>query len=74
MVTVAGDSAGTLNTAGIYVRLKDLGERDRDQFAIMDEVRREVLPPLAKSACARRCRPRASPAAAAAAAARRRAT
>ncbi|HXR44262.1 MAG TPA: efflux RND transporter permease subunit [Pseudolysinimonas sp.] len=46
MVTVAGDSAGTLNTAGIYVRLKDLGERDRDQFEIVDEVRREVLPPL----------------------------
>ena len=48
MVTVAGDSAGTLNTAGIYVRLKDLGERDRDQFVIMDEVRRGILPPLAK--------------------------
>ena len=36
MVTVAGDSAGTLNTAGIYVRLKDLGDRDRDQFVIME--------------------------------------
>ena len=48
MVTVAGDSAGTLNTAGIYVRLKDLGDRDRDQFVIMDEVRRGILPPLAK--------------------------
>jgi hypothetical protein len=49
MVTVAGDSAGTLNTAGIYVRLKELGERDRDQFAIMDEVRNELLPPVAKT-------------------------
>jgi len=49
MVTVAGDSAGTLNTAGIYVRLKDLGERDRDQFVIMDEVRNEILPPVAKT-------------------------
>jgi HAE1 family hydrophobic/amphiphilic exporter-1 len=49
MVTVAGDSAGTLNTAGIYVRLKELGERDRDQFVIMDEVRNELLPPIAKT-------------------------
>ena len=38
MVTVAGDSPARSNTAGIYVRLKDLGERERDQFAIMDEV------------------------------------
>jgi HAE1 family hydrophobic/amphiphilic exporter-1 len=49
MVTVAGDSAGTLNTAGIYVRLKELGERDRDQFAIMDEVRNDLLPPVSKA-------------------------
>jgi HAE1 family hydrophobic/amphiphilic exporter-1 len=49
MVTVAGDSAGTLNTAGIYVRLKELGERDRDQFVIMDEVRNDLLPPVAKT-------------------------
>jgi HAE1 family hydrophobic/amphiphilic exporter-1 len=44
MMTVAGDSAGTLNTASIYVRLKDIGDRRRDQFAIMDEVRNDVLP------------------------------
>jgi len=44
MVTVAGDSAGTLNTASIYVRLKPIGERDRDQFVLMDEVRSNVLP------------------------------
>ena len=30
MVTVAGDSAGTLNTASIYVRLKPLDERERE--------------------------------------------
>ncbi len=46
MVTVAGDSAGTLNTAGLYIRLKPLGQRDRDQFVIMDEVRNKVLPGL----------------------------
>jgi len=47
MITVAGDSAGTLNTASIYVRLKPIGERDRDQFVIMDTVRNEVLPKAA---------------------------
>ena len=49
MITVAGDSAGTLNTAGIYVRLKELGERDRDQFEIMEQVRNEILPPVSKT-------------------------
>jgi HAE1 family hydrophobic/amphiphilic exporter-1 len=47
MITVAGDSAGTLNTASIYVRLKPIDERDRDQFVIMDAVRNEVLPKAA---------------------------
>jgi HAE1 family hydrophobic/amphiphilic exporter-1 len=49
MVTVAGDSAGTLNTAGIYVRLTPIEDRDRDQFAIMDEVRNEILPAVTKT-------------------------
>ena len=44
MVTVAGDSAGTLNTASIYVRLKPIDERERDQFVLMDEVRTNILP------------------------------
>ena len=47
MITVAGDSAGTLNTASIYVRLKPIGERDRDQFAIMDLIRNDILPKAA---------------------------
>jgi HAE1 family hydrophobic/amphiphilic exporter-1 len=47
MITVAGDSAGTLNTASLYVRLKPIPERDRDQFEIMDFVRSEVLPKAA---------------------------
>jgi hydrophobic/amphiphilic exporter-1 (mainly G- bacteria), HAE1 family len=47
MITVAGDSAGTLNTASIYVRLKEIDERSRDQFAIMDQVRGDVLPAAA---------------------------
>jgi HAE1 family hydrophobic/amphiphilic exporter-1 len=44
MVTVAGDSAGTLNTASIYVRLKPIDARERDQFVLMDEVRNNILP------------------------------
>ena len=47
MVTVAGDSAGTLNTASIYVRLKPIGDRERDQFVLMDEVRNKILPKFA---------------------------
>jgi HAE1 family hydrophobic/amphiphilic exporter-1 len=48
LVTVAGDTAGTLNTAGVFVRLKPLDRRDRDQVAIMSEVRDEVLPLVTK--------------------------
>ncbi len=44
MVSVAGDSAGTLNTASIYVRLKPIDDRERDQFVLMDEVRNNILP------------------------------
>ena len=44
MVTVAGDTAGTLNTASVFVRLKPLDERRRDQAAVMAEVRNDVLP------------------------------
>jgi HAE1 family hydrophobic/amphiphilic exporter-1 len=44
LVTVANDAAGTLNTAGVFVRLKSLDERDRDQASIMAEVRNDVLP------------------------------
>ena len=48
MVTVAGDAAGTLNTANVFVRLKPLEERRRDQMAVMADVRTKVLPLVAK--------------------------
>ncbi len=48
MVTVAGDTAGTLNTANVFVRLKPLEERRRDQASIMSQVRNDVLPLVAK--------------------------
>ena len=46
LTTVGGDPANTRNLAAIYVRLRPLDARDRDQFAIMNQVRGEVLPPL----------------------------
>src|SRR5688572_20992417 len=47
--TVAGDAAGTLNTATILVRLHEIEERDRDQFAVMAEVRDRILPEYVKA-------------------------
>jgi hydrophobic/amphiphilic exporter-1 (mainly G- bacteria), HAE1 family len=44
MVTVAGDGAGTRNSASIYTKLKALDERERDVFELVDEVRSKVLP------------------------------
>jgi len=47
LVTVGGDPSNTRNLATVYVRLSALDRRDRDQFQIMDQVRTEILPPLA---------------------------
>jgi HAE1 family hydrophobic/amphiphilic exporter-1 len=47
LVTVAGDGAGTQNNASLFVKLRPIEERDRDQFAIMAEVRDEIVSPLA---------------------------
>ena len=44
MVTVAGDAAGTLNSASIFVRLHEIAERERDQFEVMADVRSSILP------------------------------
>jgi len=49
LVTVAGDAAGTLNTASMLVRLHPIEQRDRDQFAVMSQVRDEILPVYAKA-------------------------
>ena len=49
LTTVAGDAAGTLNTATILVRLHPIEERDRDQFAVMSEVRTTLLPDYVKA-------------------------
>ncbi|OFW04853.1 MAG: hypothetical protein A3H96_10615 [Acidobacteria bacterium RIFCSPLOWO2_02_FULL_67_36] len=47
LVSVGDDPARTQNLGTIYVRLKPLGERPRDQFAAMDEVRERILPEFA---------------------------
>ena len=44
--TVADDPARTQNQGSVYVRLKPLEHRDRDQFDIMNEVRSAVLPAI----------------------------
>ena len=44
LVTIGDDPARTQNLGTVYVRLKPLDERDRDQFEVMDEVRDRVLP------------------------------
>jgi HAE1 family hydrophobic/amphiphilic exporter-1 len=48
LVTIGGDPANTRNLGTIYVRLKPIGDRKRDQFAVMGVIRNEILPPLAK--------------------------
>jgi HAE1 family hydrophobic/amphiphilic exporter-1 len=49
LTTVAGDAAGTLNTATILVRLHPIEERRRDQFAVMADVRTQLLPDYTKA-------------------------
>jgi HAE1 family hydrophobic/amphiphilic exporter-1 len=44
MVTVAGDGAGTRNTASLYTKLKPLEDRDRDAFELVGEIRKSILP------------------------------
>jgi HAE1 family hydrophobic/amphiphilic exporter-1 len=47
LVAVADDPARTQNTGTVYVRLTPVGERGRDQFAIMNDVRDDILPSVA---------------------------
>ena len=46
LVTAGGDPAKTRNLGNIYIRLTPIESRTRDQFAVMNVVRKEVLPPL----------------------------
>ena len=47
LVSVGDDPARTQNLGTVYVRLKAVHQRDRDQFAVMNDVRENVLPQVA---------------------------
>jgi HAE1 family hydrophobic/amphiphilic exporter-1 len=49
LVTVSGDAGKTRNLSNIYVRLKPIEDRKREQFAIMVLIRNTILPPLTKN-------------------------
>jgi HAE1 family hydrophobic/amphiphilic exporter-1 len=44
LLTVAGDAAATQNSATMLVRLHPIEARRRDQFAVMAEIRDDILP------------------------------
>ncbi|MEQ1869123.1 MAG: efflux RND transporter permease subunit [Vicinamibacterales bacterium] len=46
LLTIGGDPSQTRNLSSIYVRLKAIESRTRDQFVIMEAVRKDILPPL----------------------------
>jgi hydrophobic/amphiphilic exporter-1 (mainly G- bacteria), HAE1 family len=48
VVTVGGDPAKTRNLASIYVRLRPIEDRKRDQLTIMEIVRNDIVKPLAR--------------------------
>ena len=50
LMTIGSDQAGTRNLSSIYVRLVPIEKRTRDQFVIMDAIRSNVLPVVAKDA------------------------
>jgi hydrophobic/amphiphilic exporter-1 (mainly G- bacteria), HAE1 family len=47
VVTVAGDPAKTRNLASIYVRLRPIEARKRDQLTVMEIVRNDIVKPMA---------------------------
>ncbi len=47
LVSVGDDPARTQNLGTVYVRLKPVDGRDRDQFAVMADVREHILPQAA---------------------------
>ena len=48
MVTIGDDPQITQNLGSIYVHLKPVDKRKRDQFAIMDDVRKNIMPQYAR--------------------------
>ncbi|MFN7914677.1 MAG: efflux RND transporter permease subunit [Vicinamibacterales bacterium] len=50
LITIGGDQSGTRNLSSIYVRLVPIEARKRDQFVIMNDIRSNILPVVAKDA------------------------
>src|ERR671932_804601 len=48
MVTIGDDPQITQNLGSVYVKLKPVEKRQRDQFAVMGDVRRNILPQYAR--------------------------
>ena len=46
LVTVAGDPAKTRNLGNIYIKMTPIEQRSRDQYLVMDIIRKDILPPL----------------------------
>jgi HAE1 family hydrophobic/amphiphilic exporter-1 len=44
LLTIGADPQNTLNLGSIFVKLRPVKERKRDQFTVMDEIRRDILP------------------------------
>ena len=44
LLTIGADPQNTQNLGSIFVKLKPVGDRKRNQFAVMDDVRRQILP------------------------------
>ena len=47
LVTIAGDPAKTRNLGNIYVKMTPIEDRSRDQYQVMDIIRKKIMPPLA---------------------------
>jgi HAE1 family hydrophobic/amphiphilic exporter-1 len=50
LITIGGDQSGTRNLSSVYVRLVPIEARTRDQFVIMNDIRSNILPVVAKDA------------------------
>ncbi|MES1242256.1 MAG: efflux RND transporter permease subunit, partial [Acidobacteriota bacterium] len=48
LITIGDDPQQTKNLAVIYTALKDVKEREKNQFQIMDQIRTDVLPQYAR--------------------------
>ncbi|HUL78818.1 MAG TPA: efflux RND transporter permease subunit, partial [Vicinamibacteria bacterium] len=48
LLTIGADPQNTFNLGSIFVKLKPVQERKKDQFTVMDEIRREILPQYAR--------------------------